>query len=100
LVPQDVSGFLRNRRGAEPLDDRRKDRGQDGEIVRRAPGTTQCLPDRGERVRVVIVPTDVLEQGQKMVEGGLVIDSSFSPCPHSFSGSIRDSKVSRGAVEN
>ena len=65
-------------RGAEPCDHRREERGRDGEVVRRAPSATQRLFYRRERARVVIVPAHVPEQGQKMVEGALVIDPARS----------------------
>ena len=65
-------------RGAEPFDHRLEERGRDGEVVRRAPSATQRLFYRRERARVVIVPAHVPEQGQKMVEGALVIDPARS----------------------
>ena len=42
-------------RGAEPLDDRREQRGRDGEVVRRAPRIAQRLLERLEGGRVVVV---------------------------------------------
>ena len=65
-------------RGTESFDHRLKERGRDSEVVRRAPSATQRLFYRRERARVFIVPTHVPEQGQKMVEGTLVIDPARS----------------------
>ena len=61
-------------RGAKPFDHRLEERGRDGQVVRWAPSATQLLFYRRERARVMIIPTHVPEQGQKMVEGTLVID--------------------------
>ena len=60
--------------GAEPLDDRREQRGRDGEVVRRAPGIAQRLLERLEGVRVVVVAAHVPEQGEEPVEGVAVVD--------------------------
>ena len=65
-------------RGTEPFDHRLEERRRDGEVVRRAPSVTQRLPYRRERALVIIIPTHVLELGQKMVEGALVIDPARS----------------------
>ena len=65
-------------RGAKPFDHRLEERGRDGQVVRRAPSATQLLFYRRERARVFIIPTHVLEQGQKMAEGALVIDPARS----------------------
>ena len=65
-------------RGTEPFDNCLEERGRDGEVVRRAPSVTQRLAYRRERVRVIIIPTDVLELGEKVVEGALVIDLARS----------------------
>ena len=64
--------------GAEPCDHRRKERGRDGEVVSRAASATQRLVDLRERAPVVIVAAHVTEQGQKMVQGMLVIDPARS----------------------
>ena len=61
-------------RGAEPCDHRREERGRDSEIVCRTPSATQRLFYLRERAPVVVVSAHVAEQGQKMVEGALVID--------------------------
>ena len=61
-------------RGAESFDHRLEERGRDSEVVRRAPSAAQRLFYRRERVRIFIIPAHILEQGQKMVEGTLVID--------------------------
>ena len=74
----DDARMLGQVRGTEPFDHRREERGRDGEVVRRAPSATQRLLDRRERARVVIVPAHVAEQGQKLVEGALVIDPARS----------------------
>ena len=42
--------------------------------MRRAPRAAQRLFYRRERVRVMVISAHVLEPGQKMVEGALVID--------------------------
>src|ERR1019366_8547655 len=65
-------------RGTEPFDHCLEERRRDGEVVRRAPSVTQRLPYRRERALVIIIPTHVLELGQKMVEGALVIDPARS----------------------
>ena len=70
----DDARMLGQVRGAEPCDHRREERGRDGEVVRRAPSATQRLFDLRERALVLIVPAHVAEQGQKLVEGALVID--------------------------
>ena len=46
--------------------------------MRRAPGGTQRLLYCCERVPFIIVPADIAEPGQKMVEGMLVIDPARS----------------------
>ena len=61
-------------RGAEPFDHRLEERGRDGQVMRGALSATQLLFYRRERARVVIIPTHIPEQGQKMVEGVPVID--------------------------
>ena len=61
-------------RGAKPFDHRLEERGRDGQVVRGVRGATQLLFNRRERARVMIIPTHVPEQGQKMAEGTLVID--------------------------
>src|ERR1019366_116258 len=55
-----------------------EERGRDSEVVRRAPSTTQRALYRRERLRIIIVPAHVLEQGQKMVEGTLAVDTARS----------------------
>ena len=65
-------------RGTESLDHHLEERGRDSEVVRWAPSTTQRLPYRCERVGVFIIPTHVLEQGQKVLEGTLVVDAARS----------------------
>ena len=70
----DDAGMLGQACGAKPRDHRREERGRDGQVMRRAPGAAQRLFDLRERVRVVVVPAHVAEQGQKMVESALVID--------------------------
>ena len=55
-----------------------EERGRDSKVVSRTPGAAQRLFDRRERVGVIIVSAHVLEQGQKMVEGTLVIDPARS----------------------
>ncbi len=61
-------------RSPKPLDDRREERGRDGEVVRRALSTTQRLFYRRERVPVIIVALYIPEQGQKVLERAPVID--------------------------
>ena len=63
---------------AQPFDHRLEERGRDGQIMCRPPGLPQRLFDRRERARVVIVSAHVLEQGQKLLKGALVIDSARS----------------------
>ena len=46
--------------------------------MRRAPGGTQRLLYRRERVPVIVVPAHIAAAGQKMVEGMLVIDPARS----------------------
>ena len=62
----------------KPFDHRLEERGGDGQVVCGVRGATQLLFDRRECARVVIIPTHVLEQGQKMAEGPLVIDPARS----------------------
>ena len=84
-------------RGAKPFDHRLEERGGDGQVVRGALGATQLLFDRRERARVLIVPTHVFEQGQKMVEGALVIDParSLDAVGHAFVQTLADSTWGR-----
>src|ERR1035441_8228836 len=65
-------------RSTEPFDHRLEERGRDSEVVRRAPSTTQRALYRRERLRIIIVPAHVLEQGQKMVEATLAVDTARS----------------------
>src|SRR6185437_12919987 len=62
----------------ESFDNHLKQRRRNSEVVRGAPGSAERLLYRRERVRVFIIPTYVLEQGQKTVERAPVIDSPRS----------------------
>ncbi len=42
--------------------------------MRRAPGIAQRLPERFERVQVVVITAHILEQGNQVLEGAPVID--------------------------
>jgi hypothetical protein len=46
--------------------------------MRRAPSATQRALYRCECLWIIIIPAYVLEQGQKMVEGTLVVDPARS----------------------
>ena len=61
-------------RGTESFDYRCKERGRDGEVVRRAPRIVQRLLERLKRTRGFVIAAHVPEQRQKMIEGALVID--------------------------
>src|ERR1700683_5439239 len=63
-------------RGAESFDHYFEERGRDSEVVCRAPSFIQRTFYRRERVRIIIIPTHVLEQGQKLVETTLSINSA------------------------
>ena len=65
-------------RGTESFDHHLEERGRDSEVVRRPPSATQRALYRRERLRIIIIPAHVLEQGQKMVEGRLVVDPARS----------------------
>ena len=65
-------------RGTEPLDHRLEEHGRDGEVVGRTLCARQCLFDFRERGWVLVVSAYVSEQGQKLVEGALVINSARS----------------------
>jgi len=61
----DHSRMLRQVRRAESFDHRLEQRRWDGEVVRRATSATKRLLYRRERLRLLIIPTDVLELRQK-----------------------------------
>ena len=65
-------------RGTESFDHHLEERGRDSEVVRRAPGSAQRALYRRERLRMIIIPAHILEQGQKMAEGRLVVDPARS----------------------
>src|ERR1022692_1718883 len=61
-------------RSTESIDHHLEERGRDSEVVRRAPGPAQSALYRRERLRIIIIPAHVLEQGQKMMKGRLAVD--------------------------
>ena len=64
----DDARMLGQARGAESLDHRLEQRRRNGEVVRRAPRLPSACLMRRERLRVVVIPAHIPEQGQKMVE--------------------------------
>ena len=50
-----------------------EERGWDGEVVRRAPSTTQRFFYSHERIPVIVVALNIPEQGEQMIEGVLII---------------------------
>ena len=56
-------------RGTEAFDHRGEQCGWDGQVMRRAPGITQRVLERLERIWVVVITAHILEQRKKVVEG-------------------------------
>ncbi len=65
----DDARLIGQARGTEPFDNRREQRGWDGEVMRRAPGIAQRLLECFEGTRVVVVAAHIAEQGEQMCAG-------------------------------
>jgi hypothetical protein len=61
-------------RRAESFDHGREQRRWDGQVMRWALSSTQCLLERLKGVQLVIIPAHILQQGEQMVECSAVVD--------------------------
>lgn len=101
----DDARMLRQIRRAQSFDHRLEQRRWDGEVVRRAPRAAERFLYRRKRLRVLIIPTDVLELRQKIVERALVVDptGSLDAVRHAFAQTrqtpLRESDADYGDLE-
>src|ERR1039458_7709726 len=71
--------MLGQHHGAKPSNHRFEERRRNSQIVRWPPRAAQRLIDRGECIAVFVIPAHILEQGEKMLQRALVIDSCRFP---------------------